>query len=89
MAKRLVIHGQVQGVGFRASMWQEAQRRGVTGWVRNRSDGCVEAVVDGAPEAVAAIVAWAQRGPPAAEVTAVDVTPEDGRFSAFECRPTA
>jgi acylphosphatase len=89
MPRRLLIHGRVQGVWFRESMRIEAERLGVTGWVRNRSDGCVEAVVDGAPESVAAIVAWAHRGPPAAQVTAVEVTPADGCFSAFERRPTA
>ncbi|HKC53911.1 MAG TPA: acylphosphatase, partial [Burkholderiales bacterium] len=52
MAKHLKISGRVQGVGFRYSMRDEAERLGVTGWVRNRRDGTVEAVIDGAPDAV-------------------------------------
>src|SRR5437773_9126493 len=63
MAKHLVISGRVQGVGFRYSMSEEAERLGVTGWVRNRRDGTVEAVIDGAPDAVEGILSWARRGP--------------------------
>jgi acylphosphatase len=79
----------VQGVGFREAMRDQAGRLGVTGWVRNRRDGSVEAIVDGPPSAVEAIVTWARRGPPTAEVARVDVSPAEGRFSAFERRPTA
>src|SRR3977135_519165 len=63
MAKHLVISGGVGGVGFRYSMRDEAEGLGVTGWVRNRRDGTVEAVIDGAPDAVEGILAWARRGP--------------------------
>ena len=66
MAKHLKIKGLVQGVGFRDAMCREADRLGVTGWVRNCRDGSVEAIVDGAPSAVDGIIAWARRGPPAA-----------------------
>jgi len=58
VAKHLKISGRVQGVGFRYSMSEEAERLGVTGWVRNRRDGTVEAVIDGTPDAVEAVLAW-------------------------------
>lgn len=88
---RLVAHGRVQGVWFREGMRQEAQRLGVAGWVRNRRDGTVEAVVQGPPAAVEAIVAWARRGPEAAEVQRLEVAdaPGEGPHAAFEKRPTA
>ncbi len=89
MAKHLTISGRVQGVGYRASMIDEARRLGVTGWVRNRRDGSVEAVVDGGPAAVTAIVEWARRGPPGAQVTGVAVADAAGAFSRFDWLPTA
>ena len=70
---RVIISGQVQGVWFRAWTVREATARGLDGWVRNRHDGTVEAVFQGAPEAVDATVAACRRGPPSARVTAVDV----------------
>jgi len=88
MPKHRIIHGRVQGVGFRDSMRCEAERLGVTGWVRNRRDGTVEAVVAGSAAAVTEIVQWAHRGPPAAQVTWVAVAETDGTFAAFEWRPT-
>jgi acylphosphatase len=68
----LTIHGRVQGVGFRESLILEADRLGVRGWVRNRMDGTVEAVIEGSARACAALRAWAERGPPPARVTRVD-----------------
>jgi acylphosphatase len=83
----LEVRGVVQGVGCRASMAREARRLGVRGWVRNRPDGSVEAVVAGSAEAIERIAARARRGPPASVVTAVDARPGEGRFVAFEQRP--
>ena len=81
----LTIRGRVQGVWYRGSMEDEAERLGLAGWVRNRPDGAVEAEVEGAPEAVDTLIAWARRGPPAARVTDVEVRwvdpqGERGRF---------
>ncbi|MCO5107070.1 MAG: acylphosphatase [Burkholderiaceae bacterium] len=89
LQRRLTIHGLVQGVGFRAALAREARRRGLAGWVRNRSDGTVEAVVAGDPAAVDEMTRWAARGPPAARVTRVDAEPASGEFDGFEMRPTA
>jgi len=88
MAKRLRISGRVQGVGFRYSMWSEAARLGISGWVRNRRDGSVEAVVDGAEDAVKAIIAWARSGPRGARVAALEVSEIEGSFTRFEQLPT-
>lgn len=90
IARCLTIHGRVQGVGFRASMEAEARRLGIIGWVRNRPDGCVEALVQGPADAVDRIIAWARRGPTFARVTAVDVeeVAVEPRTS-FERRPSA
>jgi acylphosphatase len=88
VAKHLRISGRVQGVGFRYSMSEEAERLGVTGWVRNRRDGTVEAVLDGATDAVDAILAWAHRGPHGAQVTDVQVAEIPESFERFEMRRT-
>ena len=77
IARRLVIRGRVQGVGYRDSMVEIARRAGVTGWVRNRRDGDVEALVQGSAEAVEAVTAWARRGPSFARVVAIDVFDAD------------
>ena len=81
---RLVIHGRVQGVFFRQSMYREAHRLGVAGWVRNRSDGTVEAAVQGTPAAVDALVAWAHRGPELAYVDQVVISSDEGDYSGFK-----
>ena len=67
---------------------REAQRRGVAGWVRNRRDGSVEAMVQGPREAVDALIDWARRGPPSARVTDVQVSADEGAYERFELRPT-
>lgn len=84
----LRIHGRVQGVGFRHYMAREARKRGITGWVRNRVDGSVEAIVQGPREAVDGIITWARHGPPSAQVTRVDVNAGSGEFEGFAQRPT-
>jgi acylphosphatase len=87
--RRLQVHGRVQGVGYRWAMVEQATQLGLSGWVRNRRDGSVEAMVAGAPEAVQRLIDWAQRGPPAARVTRVDVSAGAGCYTGFEQRPTA
>jgi len=89
IARRLTISGRVQGVGFRYALADEARARRLRGWVRNRRDGSVEAVVAGSAADVEAMIAWAHRGPPAARVAAVKVGPAQGEFSEFDIVPTA
>jgi acylphosphatase len=74
VAKRVVVHGDVQGVFFRDSTAKEAGKRGVAGWVTNRSDGAVEALFEGSPEAVDALVDFARNGPSRADVSDVEVS---------------
>jgi acylphosphatase len=74
--RRVVVHGMVQGVFFRDTCRRQAARHGVHGWVRNNADGTVEAVFEGPPNGVEAMVAWARHGPPSAEVRHVDTTDE-------------
>ena len=87
------ISGRVQGVGFRDALRREAETAGVRGWVRNRRDGTVEALLQGSHEALDRVVKWAERGPSAAHVTALTVAaPEpdfDRAYQQFECWPTA
>ncbi len=78
MARRLFISGRVQGVGYRAGFAWQARSLALKGWVRNRRDGRVEALVDGEPAALDAILAWAQNGPPAATVIGVEVEDDAG-----------
>ncbi|WP_172197351.1 MULTISPECIES: acylphosphatase [unclassified Niveibacterium] len=89
--EHLLITGVVQGVGYRWSMVQVAERLEIAGWVRNRRDGSVEAFVRGRPEAIEALVTWARRGPPAARVTDVLRNPaedDDSVTWGFSERPT-
>jgi acylphosphatase len=73
IARRLQVTGRVQGVGYRAALCAVAEELGLDGWVRNRSDGSVEAEVCGPSDAVQALVDWARQGPPAARVAGVSV----------------
>jgi acylphosphatase len=74
-----VVHGRVQGVWFRQSTAERAQALGVSGWVCNLDDGGVEAVFEGAPDAVGRALDFVRSGPPRAEVTECEVTWEDPR----------
>ena len=74
--RRVIVSGRVQGVFFRATCAREAVRHDVRGWVRNRDDGGVEAVFEGSPEAVDAMVAWSGHGPSGAAVDHVEVRAE-------------
>ncbi len=75
--RRVIVHGRVQGVIFRATCRGEARRLGVAGWVRNLDDGTVAAVFEGDPDAVTAMVEWAHAGPEQARVTGVELLVED------------
>ncbi len=87
---RLHLHitGRVQGVWYRGAMQAEARRRGVRGWVRNRVDGSVEAVIEGDAPAVRAVTDWARTGPPGARVHDVveQPQPEGDDLVGFEIR---
>ena len=71
---RVVVSGSVQGVFFRASLRDRARHLGVTGWVRNRADGMVEAELQGVPASVEQLVAYCRQGPGQAQVERVDVS---------------
>jgi acylphosphatase len=68
----LIIHGRVHGVFFRASIDEQARALRLTGWVRNRSDGTVEVVAEGNAEALRALRAYCEQGPPGAHVTRIE-----------------
>jgi acylphosphatase len=83
---RVVVNGRVQGVGYRQHAAAEAERLGVTGWVRNLPDGRVEALAEGDKEAVDALLAWCRRGPRLARVDELKVSwePHRGEFVDFQ-----
>ena len=93
VTRHLRISGRVQGVGYRDALRAEALARGVSGWVRNRRDGTVEAVVQGDAAAADALIAWARRGPPAARVAEVEIEDAAGElarpYAGFDWMPTA
>jgi acylphosphatase len=85
--RRVVVHGSVQGVFFRDSARREAEALGVAGWITNRPDGAVEAVFEGDPDAVAALVDFCRRGPRGADVESIDEIGEDPEgLRGFEVR---
>lgn len=91
IARRIIVHGRVQGVGFRFFVVGVAEDLGVAGWVRNRRDGTVEALLQGEEDAVERAIAWARRGPPAARVERVDIeeTGSSPGLAGFSQAPTA
>lgn len=85
----VVVRGEVQGVGYRYTMRMVARDAGVTGWVRNRRDGSVEAEIEGTPEQVDEVVAWMAEGPPGSHVREArvsDAAPAGSR--GFDVLPT-
>lgn len=88
IARRAVVAGLVQGVGFRWATRDEAIRLGVAGWVRNRPDGSVEAHAEGPPLQVEELLDWLSRGPLGSVVTSlsVEVAAPEG-VSGFQIRP--
>lgn len=91
IARRVVVHGRVQGVGFRYGMVDAAASAGVHGWVRNRRDGTVEALLQGEAAAVEQAIEWCRRGPPGSHVTHVDIRDEGPQhdLDGFMLLPTA
>jgi acylphosphatase len=85
--RHLTVHGDVQGVFFRETARRKATEAGVSGWIANRSDGTVEAVFEGPPEAVEELVAFCREGPMAATVERVDASEEEPEgLSGFHVR---
>ncbi|CAI9393222.1 acylphosphatase [Microbacterium sp. T2.11-28] len=84
----VIVDGSVQGVGYRYTMRMVAREAGVTGWVRNRRDGTVEAEVEGSGSQVDEVLAWMAEGPPGSSVTSARVTELDATTSesSFEVR---
>jgi acylphosphatase len=89
LAVRVRVHGLVQGVGYRESLREVVEARGVVGWVRNRRDGTVEALLQGESAAVREVVAWCRHGPRSARVDKVDVSVEPpSALQGFERLPS-
>ncbi len=93
VTRKLRIFGKVQGVGYRAAFCEEALRHGVSGWVRNRLDGSVEALVRADGATLERLIQWARKGPRLAAVSHIDVTEPSAdeamqRFAGIETLPT-
>lgn len=86
ISRRVVVHGRVQGVSFRYYARTAARELGAKGWIRNRSDGAVEAVVEGSPEVVYSMLSWFKKGSPFSRVDNIQVTDEkpSGELDDFE-----
>ncbi len=84
----IVVQGRVQGVNYRGNLLREAEQRAVRGWVQNRWDGSVEAILQGSEEAVNAVLAWARVGSRSAVVESVEITwsEPEGYLTSFEIR---
>lgn len=82
------LYGRVQGVFFRESMCRKAAQLEISGWVRNLRDGTLEAMMQGEAAQVEALIAWARRGPPAAQVEKMDISEGSGEYSGFERLPS-
>jgi acylphosphatase len=89
VTKHLMINGRVQGVGFRYYVEYKARQFGATGWVRNRLDGSVEAMIQGNAETVDAMITRAHRGPPQSAVAKVAVSDGHGNYTDFQILSTA
>lgn len=88
---QIVVHGRVQGVGYRAACVVAARQMGIAGWVRNRRDGTVEAVAQGDPGQLLTFCEWMRQGPPGAQVTSCEVDKawlSDAPLKGFEQRAT-
>lgn len=90
-ATRLIVHGRVQGVGYRAWLADHAQATGISGWVRNRRDGTVEALLYAGDWSVEAFLAACRQGPPLARVTDIEIMeePASAHGDGFAVLPTA
>ena len=84
ISHHLKIYGHVQGVFFRESMCRKAQQLVITGWVKNCRDGTVEAMIQGAPESVSAMLEWVRTGPELARVEGVEISAGSGEYTDFE-----
>jgi acylphosphatase len=90
VTRQIRVKGRVQGVGFRYSLRDEAQRLRLAGWVRNRADGSVEALLQGEAADMDALIAWARRGPRGARVDDLAIEAvESSALQGFEIRPSA
>lgn len=86
-AFRFHVRGRVQGVFFRQGTREQAELFGLTGWVRNRPDGSVEGMAQGAAPALRSLRRWLGRGPPMAQVVSVEwIAADPGEYSRFEIR---